>query len=496
MSESTRINSRRGTLPEDIVKALNPIFKPKSIAVIGASNVPWKWGYQMVSNPIDSGYNGSIYPINLNEKEVAGLKVYPSILKVPGDIDLAVIVVPAPTVPQAMEECIEKGVKGAIIISAGFAETGPEGKALQERVLRIAEKGGVKFVGPNCNGIWSANVKLNLALWGDLRPGPVSFISQSGTFGGFLIMMAMAHGYGINNFVHMGNEASLTELEYLQYFAEDPNTKVIACYIEGLRKGRKFFEAAKEIVKRKPIVLYKAGRTPVGSAAMFSHTASLSGVDEIFEAACKQAGIIRVYEAFHPFILAEALVKQPLPKGNRITVIGGGGGYCVSTSDMCSVLGLSLPEFDEETKRKLREVLLPHASTPRNPIDTAADWRPETYGTLIEIVAKLNYIDGIIISLPWWHRWAMRMRGRLLAPTMITNFLREIINTAEKIATVPEKYGKPLIATISHPEEADPLINIFQSAGIPFYETPEDCARAMHGLAKYAEIRRKHGVDN
>ena len=310
-------------------------------------------------------------------------------------------------------------------------------------------------------------------------------------------MMAMAHGYGINNFVHMGNEASLTEVEYLQYFAEDPNTKVITCYIEGLRKGREFFETAKEIVKRKPIVLYKAGRTPEGSRAMLSHTASLSGVDEIFEAACKQTGIIRVYEAFHPFILADALLKQPLPGGNRVTVIGGGGGYCVSISDICSVLGLSLPEFDEETKRRLREVLLPHASTPRNPVDTAADWRPETYGKLIEIVANLDYIDGIIISLPEWHRWTMRMRTRSrFTPTTITFFIREIINTAEKIAMVPEKYGKPVIATIRHPEEVDPVTNIFQIAGIPFYENPEDCARAMYGLAKYAENRRKLGVDN
>jgi acetyltransferase len=454
----------------------------------------------MVNNPLYSGYNGTIYPINIREKEIAGLKAYPSILKVLGDVDLAVIVVPAPTVPQIMEECVEKGVKAAIIVSAGFAETGPEGQALQEKVLRIAEKGGIKFVGPNCNGVWSADVKLNLALWGELRQGPISFISQSGTFGGILTMMAMAHGYGINNFVHMGNEASLTELEYLQYFAEDPNTRVIACYIEGLRKGREFFEKAKEIVKRKPIVLYKAGRTTVGSRAMLSHTASLSGVDEIFEAACKQAGIIRVYEAFHPFILAEALVKQPLPRGNRVTIIGGGGGYCVSAADICSVLGLSLPEFDEETKRRLKEVLLPHAPTPRNPIDTAADWRPETYGKLIEIVASLDYIDGIIISPPSgrMYREAIHMPSNLtpLIVGGLTYFLRETINATEKIAMAPEKYGKPIIANIRHQEEADPIVGILQSSGIPFYETPEDCARAMYGLVKYAEIRRKHEVDN
>ena len=483
---------------EDIVKALDPIFKPKSIAIIGASEDPTKWGYRMVNNPIYSGYTGNIYPINLREKKIAGLKAYPSLLRVPEEVDLAVIAVPASVVPEVMEECVKKQIKGAIIISAGFAETGNKGKALQEKVSRIAESGGVKFVGPNCNGIWSADVRLNLALWGELRPGPISFISQSGTFGAFLTMMAMAHGYGINNFVHMGNEASLTELEFLRYFAEDTHTKVIACYIEGLRKGREFFKAAKEIVKKKPIVVYKAGRTPEASRAMLSHTASVSGADKLFEAACRQAGVIRVYEAFHPFIVAEALVKQPLPRGNRVTVIGGGGGYCVSTSDICSVLGLSLPEFDEETKRRLEQVLLSHASAPRNPIDTAADWRPETYRKLIEIVADLDYIDGIIIQLPPWHWWTARMRlhPRLTGPTTIAAFIREIIDTAEKIAIVPEKYGKPTIVTILHPEEADPVVNIFQSAGLPLYETPEDCARAMYGLAKYAEIRGKLGVDD
>jgi acyl-CoA synthetase (NDP forming) len=480
-------------MSEDVRRKLDPIFKPKSIAVIGASNNPWKWGYRMITNPLRSGYKGHIYPVNRKEKTVAGIEAYPSILKVPEDIDLAVIVVPAPTVPEVMEECVEKGVKGAIIISAGFAEIGDEGRKLQEKVVRIAEKGGIPFVGPNCNGIWSADVRLNLALHGaTLLAGPIGFISQSGTFGGYLATMAMSHGFGINKFVHMGNEASLVETDYLQYFAEDPNIKVIVGYIESFRNGRKFFELAREIVKKKPIVLYKAGQTEVGARAALSHTASITGSDEVFEAICKQAGIIRAYETFHLFIMAESLAKQPLPKGNGVAIIGGGGGYCVSTAEACVKLGLSLPEFDDETKKKLKKILLPHAPTPRNPVDTAADWRPEVYGEIIEIVAQLEYIHGIIISPPIIPH-SLSDFGSSVDLSYAVSSLKGAIYAAEKIASVPIKYGKPVIATVRRLEES-PFLNLLKSAGIPLYETPEDSARAMSVLVRYANILKRSSI--
>jgi len=476
-------------MPEDVVRKLDPIFKPRSIAVIGASNKPWKWGYRMVVNPIQSGYRGRIYPINPGEETVAGIRAFPSILKVPEDIDLAVIVVPAPKVPEVMEECVEKGVKSAIIISAGFAEIGYEGEKLQEEVVKIAKKGDIPFIGPNCNGIWSADVRLNLALPGEILPGALGFISQSGTFGGYLATMAMAHGYGINKFVHIGNAACLTEADFLQYFAEDPSVKVIACYLEGLRNGRKFFELAREIVKKKPVVVFKAGKTEAGARAMLSHTASIAGRDEIFEAACKQAGIIRAYEAFHTFIMAEALVKQPLPRGNGVVVIGSGGGYCVTTAEACAALGLSLPELDDETKEKIKKILLPHAPLPRNPIDTGADWRPEVYGKLIEIVAPLEYVHGIIISLPPDITF-LRMHGGAIDSSYMFSHIKAVIEAAERIAKVPREYGKPVVVTCRR-QENDPVLNILRNAGIPFFETPEDCARAMSALVKYSRVKSK-----
>jgi len=260
----------------------------------------------------------------------------------------------------------------------------------------------------------------------------------------------------------------------LRYFTDDPETRVVVLYIEGVRNGKEFVEVTKETVKKKPVVVYKAGRTNVGARATLSHTGSLAGMDAIFEAACKQAGVIRMYEAFHPFDLAEALVNQPLPRGNRVVVIGSGGGYCVTCSDACESMGLEVPEFDAETQAKLKAELLPHAATPRNPIDTAADQRPLTYAKLTEMVAQLPYIDGIIIMPP-------------LAGYDIPDYVRSALSAAETIATIPKKYGKPIIATGMRSRLVGPAVAVLRNAGIPFYETPEDCARAMCGLAKYAQ---------
>jgi len=459
---------------EDIVEQLNHIFKPRAMAVIGASKDPLKWGNWMVQRPLDSGFRGTIYPVNPGEKEVLGLECYPSIQKVPGDVELAVIVVPASVVPQVMEDCVQKGVRGAVVISAGFAEVGPEGAALQRKIIEVANRGGIRFIGPNCMGVWSASVRLNLSFRGTPKSGPVAFISQSGTLGGYLFEAANAKGYGFSKYISTGNEANLENVDYLRYFADDPETKVVVLYIEGVRNGKEFVEVARETVKKKPVVVYKAGRTNVGARATLSHTGSLAGMDAIFEAACKQAGVIRMYEAFHPFDLAEALVNQPLPRGARVVVIGSGGGYCVTCSDACESMGLEVPEFDAETQVKLKAELLPHAATPRNPIDTAADQRPLTYARLTEMVAQLPYIDGIIVMPP-------------LGGYDIPDYVRSALSAAETIASIPKKYGKPIIATGMRSRLVGPAVAVLRNAGIPFYETPEDCARAMHGLAKYAQ---------
>jgi len=469
-------------MEKSIVEQLRPILEPRSVAVIGASGDLSKFGGRAFLIPLETGYRGALYPVNPNREEIWGVKTYPSVLDIPDDIDLAVFAIPAAMVPQAMEECVRKGVRGAVIITAGFAEIGEEGRKLQDEVIRIAHQGGIRVVGPNCNGIWSSKVKLSLLFTPAPQPGPISFVSQSGTLGGYLFQVAMSKGYGFSKFISSGNQASLNVSDYLEYLGQDDDTKAIVLYIEGVQEGRRFFDVAKEVVKHKPIVVYKGGRTAAGSRATLSHTASLAGSDEVFETACKQAGIIRCYEVTHPFDLAEALAYQPWPKGKRVAVIGSGG-QCVATADACASLGLELPEFDEDTKRRISEILAPHAPVPSNPIDTAATPYPMTLPRILEIVAGLDYIDGIITPGPF--------ASYDLNPDRIRNLLDEM----EAITAIPQKHGKPLIATTRRWHAMDMSVDLLRRAGIPYYTTPEESARAMYGLMKYGEIRRQMGED-
>jgi succinyl-CoA synthetase alpha subunit len=294
-------------MSQPMIEELRPLFKPESIAVIGASNDPSKWGNWMVTRPIHSGYRGQIYPINPRDKEIFRLKAYPSVLEVPEHVDLAVITIPAKAVPAAMKECVKKGVKAVVLISAGFAETGPKGKALQDEVVGIARDGGIRFMGPNGMGIWSSAVRMNTAFWFTPKSGGISFVSQSGTMGGYLLETAHNKGYGFNSFLSVGNQADLSMAEYVEYLGDDEATSVIVLYIEGLKDGARFLKKAKEVIRKKPIIVYKAGRTENGARATMSHTASLSGADEVFEAICRQAGIIRTYDVIPAFDAAEAL---------------------------------------------------------------------------------------------------------------------------------------------------------------------------------------------
>ena len=467
-------------MERSVVKQLKHIFDPKSVAVIGASGDLGKFGGRAFFLPLETGYRGRLYPVNPTRSEVFGVKTYPSVLDIPDDIELAIIAVPAPMVTNTMEECIKKGVKGVVMISAGFAETGEEGRKLQDQVVKIAHDAGIRMVGPNSNGIYSSNVRLNLLYYRSPRPGSISFISQSGTLGGYLFEWANSKGYGFSKFVSSGNQASLNVSDYLEYLEQDSDTNVIVLYIESVQEGHRFVDVARRVVKKKPIIAFKGGRTTVGSRATLSHTASLSGSDDIFDAACRQAGVIRCYEVTHPFDLAEALAQQPLPKGKRVTIVGSGG-QCVATADACASLGLELPEFDADTKRRLMELLPPHAPVPTNPVDTAAGGEPMTGPLIVDLLAQVDYIDGIITHGP--------MIGWGVTPERITSLLTE----SEMVTSIPQKYGKPVVCTAAARRQGrgDVGYDLYRHARIPMYTTPEESARAMWGLMEYAEIRRK-----
>jgi len=469
-------------MASDIVRQLDCIFRARSMAVIGASRIPYKWGGRMVMTPLTTGFRGAIYPVNPGEEKIAGLPSYRSVCDIPGDVDMAVIVVPAAAVPQAMRDCAAKGIRGAVVITAGFAEIGAAGKALQDEVIRIAREGGIRFVGPNGMGIYSSAVNLNLSFGfgGQMQPGRIAFISQSGTFGGLLAQVASRKGYGLSKFISIGNQADLEAADYLEYLGEDRHTRAIVLYMEGFKDGRRFFEVARQVIKKKPILIYKAGRTGAAARATMSHTSSLAGSDEVFDAMCRQVGIIRASEVAQPFDMAEALVSQPLPPGNRVAIIGSGG-QGVVTSDTCESIGLRVPEFDDETKRWLKEAVPDHAPVPSNPVDFAGSNRTALDETRVaDALARIDYIDGIICNMP-------HLRGSVASGDMA----RASIEGAEMLAAIPGKYGKPVITLRWGPDRNDVAGGIARAAGIPSYDSPEQCARAMLALARYAEVRRR-----
>jgi acyl-CoA synthetase (NDP forming) len=462
----------------NVVQYLDPIFKPRSIAVIGASAQLEKWGHRMVARPLNTGFRGTLYPVNPNSREIAGIQSISSISALPPDIDLAVITLPAAQVPQALRECLHHKIRGAIVISAGFAEANADGEKLQKEVASLAQEVRMPLVGPNCMGLWSSPVNLNLAFEEAPHRGTIAFISQSGTLGNYLMLLAKGKGYGFSSFVSSGNQALLEVSDYLEYFGEDESTRAIILYIEGLKDARRFARTAKKVVKKKPVMVYKAGRFAVGARAALSHTASMAGNDAVFEALCKQTGLIRCYDPLHTFDMAVALSSQPLPRGNRVAILSGGGGYCVTMAEAAVSWGLDVPQLDPSAAEKIKKVLSPFAPHPLNPVDAAADVRPMTYARVLEILMGLDYLDGILMMIPFMFSFQLRSAASV----------RELMDATEIICRLPEKHRKPILGNMIPSVAVGPALELFKKAGIPFFAAQDESARAMHGLVRYSRI--------
>jgi len=465
-------------MTKDIVGQLDPIFRPETVAIIGASNNPSKWGYRILNQVLSSDFRGRVYPVNPKETRICGLTAYPDVLEIPDAVDLAVFTVRAAQVPGLMKNCVRKGIRGGVVISADFAETGEEGKILEEEMTRIARSGKLRFVGPNGNGIWTSAVGLNAWSMPKPVPGALGFISQSGTFGGVATMAASMKGFGLSKFISIGNQADLKAADYLEYLMQDDDTRVIAVYVEGMKEGRRFFETARKASKQKPVLIFKGGSSSLGARATLSHTASIAGADEIFDAMCKQAGVIRVSEIEHLFIMAEALISQPLPRGKRVALIGSGG-QGVALMDALAALGIDAPEFTEEDKLKIKKLLPPHAPTPKNPVDFAAGGTETMEEVRVaEMLASLDYIDGIITKVP---------TDRNYRSTSFFEQRKALITGLDAFCRIPETTRKPVITQKWFVSEA--VTEILKTAKIPMYNTPTECARAMYALVKYAEIK-------
>jgi acyl-CoA synthetase (NDP forming) len=466
-------------MSEELVRQLEPIFKATSVAIIGASKDQSKWGGRTLNRALESGFRGPIYAVNPRETEIAGLKVYKDVQDIPDPVDLAVFTIPAELMPKAMESCVKKGVRGGVIISADFAETGAHGRELQEETVRIAREGGIRFIGPNGNGMWTAAVNLNISPLPTPAHGGLAFISQSGMFGGAAGRAAQLGGYGLSMFVSMGNQADITVADYVEYLEQDDSTKVIALYVEGFKDGRRFAEIAKRVTQKKPIVILKGGRSSQGARATLSHTASIAGEDRVFDAMCKQTGLIRVYQLEHLWVAAQALLRLPIPRQGRVAIVGNGGENVVCVDTLIS-LGLEVPEFHEEDKLALKEMLPPHAPIPQNPVDFAAGaFGCEEEVAVLEKMASLDNIDAIITGPP---------RGQSIHVRGLAEQKKAVITALDQFCKIPEKYGKPLLVRSMGTDSLTK--EMLRAAKIPIFGSTEECSLAMSALYQYGQIHR------
>jgi len=477
----TQVVSEREEILEGL-HDLRPILEPQSVAVIGASRQPGTVGYAVLSNLVMGQFTGVVYPVNPKARSICGVRAYPSVLEIPDTVDLAVIIVRAPLVPQVLEECGQKGVKGAIVISAGFKETGPEGAKLEAQVREIAHHYGIALVGPNCLGVINTdpNYRLNASFAKEMPlPGNIAFISQSGALCTAVLDYAKGQGIGFSKVISLGNKADVNENDFLAYLWQDPQTQVILMYVEELSEGRRFLQLAREITGegdgRKPILALKAGRTPAGARAVASHTGSLAGSDEVYEALFAQAGVLRAETVEDLFEYAIAFANQPLPNGKRTVIITNAGGPGIMATDACVRYGLELAQLSEQTLEQLRQKLPPHASL-QNPIDLIGDAQSDRYEAALNAVLDDPNVDAVIV---------------LLTPQAMT----DIENIAHVIAQASKRKSKPILACFMGLVDVSAGVNILKENGVPSYSFPEDAVRALAAMARYVDwVRRPRTV--
>lgn len=375
---------------------LDAIFAPKNIAVIGATEKAGSVGRTLLWNLISNPFGGTVFPVNPKRPSILGIKAYPNIAAVPEPVDLAVIVTPASTVPGVIGECVEAGVKGAIIISAGFKEVGEEGIQLERDILQQARQGKMRIIGPNCLGVMNPVSGLNATFANAIaRPGNVGFISQSGALCTSILDWSFRENVGFSAFISIGSMLDVNWGDLIYYLGDDPATRSIVIYMESIGDARAFLSAAREVALTKPIIVIKAGRTEAAAAAAASHTGALTGSDEVLEAAFRRCGVLRVKTIDDLFNMAEVLAKQPRPKGKRLTILTNAGGPGVLATDALISNGGELAPLSPETRDALNRILPPHWSH-NNPIDILGDADPERYAKAIAIALNDPNSDGLL----------------------------------------------------------------------------------------------------
>ncbi|NJD10239.1 MAG: CoA-binding protein [Gemmatimonadetes bacterium] len=448
---------------------LQPIFEPRSIAVIGASRTPGTVGYELVHNLLADGYTGPIYPVNPNAAAVHSIPAYVTIEAVPYEVDLALIAVPKERVVATAEACGRKGVRALVVISAGFKEVGPEGAERERALLRVAQRYGMRMIGPNCLGVVNTSPAFSMnATFAQVMPPPggVSFMSQSGAMGVTILDYAAEYGIGVNHFVSVGNKADVSGNDLLEYWADDPATSVILMYLESFGNPRRFTRLAREVTKRKPIVAVKAGRTAVGARAASSHTGALSGTDAATDALLAQCGVLRVETVEDLFDLAMAFSHLPVPCGNRVASVTNAGGPGIILADTCESRGLKVAELSESTQQQLRATL-PEEASWRNPVDMIASATADTYRTVLGIVLQDENVDAVIAAFVPPHR------------------VRQQDVARADVAARRTHPDQPMLAVLMGRKGLPEGRADLNAAHVPGYIFPESAANALAAMYRY-----------
>ncbi len=452
-------------------RALDAIFAPKTVAVIGATENPGSVGRTILWNLISNPFGGTVYPVNPKRAGILGIKAYPNIAAVPERVDLAVIVTPAPTVPDIIGECVEAGVQGAIIISAGFKEIGAPGAELERRILEHARRGKMRIIGPNCLGVMNSLTGLNATFAAAMaHPGNVGFITQSGALATAILDWSFAENVGFSAFVSIGSMLDVGWGDLINYLGDDPRTTSIVIYMETIGDARSFLSAAREVALVKPVIVIKPGRTEGAARAAASHTGSLTGSDEVLDAAFWRSGVLRVNSIADLFHMAEVLAKQPRPQGPRLTILTNAGGPGVIATDALIMNNGELAEISDETMKSLNALLPPQWSH-NNPIDILGDASPERYAKALEIAAQDSKSDGLLV---------------ILTPQAMT----DPTETAEKLKPYAQSTGKPVLASWMGGQDIAAGEAILNRVNIPTFGYPDEAARMFNYMWRYSDSLR------
>ncbi|MBE3599490.1 MAG: acetate--CoA ligase family protein [Limnochordaceae bacterium] len=453
---------------------LTRLYRPRAVAVVGASANPAKLGHQILRNIIDSGYTGQLYAVNPKETEILGRPCYPTIEAAP-PVDLALIVVPAQAAVAVAEECGRHGVAHLVVITAGFKETGPEGARREAQLVEICRRYGMGLVGPNCLGVIDTHTPLN-ATFASARPlpGSIAFISQSGALGSAILDWSQQQAIGFSKFISLGNKAGLTEVDLILDAAADPETRVVAAYLEDVKDGARFLQAVGEASRRCPVLILKSGTSEAGGRAASSHTGALAGNDRAYEAAFAQTGVLRVQTLTELFALATAFANQPLPKGNRVAIVTNAGGPGIIATDAVERAGLAIARFTPETIKGLREKL-PAECAVFDPVDVVGDAPPERYRIALDLVLQDPGVDAVVV---------------LLTPQVPTRPPEVARHIVESRTLAPDK---PVLVSMIGGQLVQEATEYLAAHQVPSFTFPEEAVTALAGMYRYARRRQRDG---